>query len=304
MFTLAHLSDPHLPLPRPGPGSLGSKRFLGYLSWLRRRKAIHRPEVLAQVVDDVRAHAPDHVAITGDLCNISLPEEFRRAARWLEGLGPARDVTVVPGNHDAYVPVDPGSGFAAWRPYLDGDAAHSTFPAVRRRGPVALVGASTARPMSWVSAGGALGPDQIAAIEDRLSALGREGLFRVLLIHHPPLPEGPRRKRLRDMAPLAAAIARAGVELVLHGHTHRATLAGPRRRLGLREPRAPRRAGMLEPDPRLARRGGVAGGRDGAGPLGTDHRPARRLRDRRTGPRLSAPCARSTATSCGRRRNP
>jgi 3',5'-cyclic AMP phosphodiesterase CpdA len=224
MFTLAHLSDPHLPLPRPGPGSLGSKRFLGYLSWLRRRKAIHRPEVLAQVVDDVRAHAPDHVAITGDLCNISLPEEFRRAARWLEGLGPARDVTVVPGNHDAYVPVDPGSGFAAWRPYLDGDAAHSTFPAVRRRGPVALVGASTARPMSWVSAGGALGPDQIAAIEDRLSALGREGLFRVLLIHHPPLPEGPRRKRLRDMAPLAAAIARAGVELVLHGHTHRATL--------------------------------------------------------------------------------
>lgn len=224
MFALAHLSDPHLPLPRPEPDSLLSKRVLGYLSWLRRRKAIHRPDVLAGLVADLKAQAPDHVALTGDLCNISLPEEFRRAARWLHELGPPDRVSVVPGNHDAYVAVAPGDGLDLWRPYLAGDDGDG-FPSVRRRGDVALIGVTSARPMSWVSAGGWLGDDQIGALEGRLGALGREGLFRVLMIHHPPVAEGPRRKRLLDIAPLAAAVGRAGVDLVLHGHTHRSTLA-------------------------------------------------------------------------------
>ena len=43
MFVLAHLSDPHLaPLPRPRPLELLSKRGLGYLNWLRKRRLIHR----------------------------------------------------------------------------------------------------------------------------------------------------------------------------------------------------------------------------------------------------------------------
>ncbi|MET0879712.1 MAG: metallophosphoesterase, partial [Tardiphaga sp.] len=48
MFLLAHISDVHLaPLPSPALGDLMSKRGLGYLNWLRKRRAIHRPEVLA-----------------------------------------------------------------------------------------------------------------------------------------------------------------------------------------------------------------------------------------------------------------
>src|SRR5262249_6599360 len=51
--------------------------------------------------------------------------------------------------------------------------------------------------------------------------LGKAGLFRIVLIHHPPFGGGAyRRKGLRDADALAEVIARRGCELVLHGHTH------------------------------------------------------------------------------------
>src|SRR5215212_11736565 len=99
MFVLAHLSDPHLaPLPRPRPLELLSKRGLGYLNWLRKRRSIHRADMLAALVADLKAHAPDHIAVTGDLVNLSLTKEFAPACAWLAGLGDANAVTVVPGN--------------------------------------------------------------------------------------------------------------------------------------------------------------------------------------------------------------
>src|SRR4051812_31501957 len=94
MFKLAHLSDPHLaPLPRPNPRELLSKRGLGYINWLRKRRSIHRPEVLAALVADLKAQTPDHIAVTGDLVNLSLTSEFAPARVWLETLGNPHDVT-------------------------------------------------------------------------------------------------------------------------------------------------------------------------------------------------------------------
>src|SRR5438034_11617851 len=104
MFVLAHLSDPHLaPLPRLRPLELLSKRGLGYINWLRKRRSIHRADMLAALVADLKARAPHHIAVTGDLINLSLSSEFAPARDWLGALGDPRDVTVVPGNHDSYV---------------------------------------------------------------------------------------------------------------------------------------------------------------------------------------------------------
>ena len=47
MFTLAHLSDPHLPMPKAEPLQLLNKRATGYLNWWRNRHRIHVPEALA-----------------------------------------------------------------------------------------------------------------------------------------------------------------------------------------------------------------------------------------------------------------
>jgi 3',5'-cyclic AMP phosphodiesterase CpdA len=224
MFVLAHLSDPHIgPLPPARLSELASKRLLGFLNWRRRRGAIHRLDILEALRADLAAQSPDHVAVTGDLVNIALAGEFAPARAWLEQLGPPHDVTLVPGNHDAYVRGAPRAFVQAWGDYMRGDepSAPAAFPFVRRRCPVALVGLSSAVPTAPFMATGMLGREQISKMADILSELQRERLFRVVLIHHPPVSaHGRRHKRLTDSSVLRAALAKVGAELVLHGHDH------------------------------------------------------------------------------------
>ena len=222
-FTLAHLSDPHLPpLPKARLRDLAGKRALGYLNWTRNRHKYHRREVLDALVADMQAQRPDHIAVTGDLVNLALEAEFSPAQAWLESVGPPREVTVVPGNHDAYVRATRHHFADMFEDYLRADAAEAdgaAFPFVRRRGPVALIGVSSAVPTLPLMATGKLGRAQLDALDRRLAKLSDEDAFRVLLVHH-PLHSGSRMKRLTDSKALQAVLKRRGVELVLHGHDH------------------------------------------------------------------------------------
>src|SRR5262245_55987039 len=122
MFVLAHLSDPHLaPLPRPRLLELLGKRATGYVNWRRRRQLVHRSDVLARIVADLKQQAADHIAVTGDLVNIALAAEFKPGRAFLETLGSARDVTLVPGNHDAYVRSGIRYSNVHWTEYMRGD---------------------------------------------------------------------------------------------------------------------------------------------------------------------------------------
>jgi 3',5'-cyclic AMP phosphodiesterase CpdA len=141
-FTLAHLSDPHLPpLPEARLRELAGKRALGYFNWTRNRHKYHRREVLDALVADMQAQRPDHIAVTGDLVNLALEAEFTPARAWLESVGTPQRVTVVPGNHDAYVRATRHRFTGAFEQYLRGDAVAdgTPFPFVRRRGPLALI---------------------------------------------------------------------------------------------------------------------------------------------------------------------
>jgi 3',5'-cyclic AMP phosphodiesterase CpdA len=219
-FNLAHLSDPHLPpLPRPRLAELAGKRVLGYLNWTRNRHNYQRREVLDALVADIQAQAPDHIAVTGDLLNLALEAEFAPALAWLESVGPPDRVTTIPGNHDAYVRATSQRFGEVFSHYLTDDEGTAGFPAVRRRGPVALVSLSTAVPSPPLMATGTLGRSQLAAIERVLERLAAEDVFRILLVHH-PLSSASRHKRLTDSAALLASIKRHGVELILHGHDH------------------------------------------------------------------------------------
>ena len=221
-FRLAHLSDPHLPpLPVARLRDLAGKRALGYLNWTRNRHKYHRRDVLDTLVSDMQAQQPDHIAVTGDLVNLALDAEFNPAREWLEGVGAPADVSVVPGNHDAYVRATRHRFVGIFGDYLRGDAdgtPHS-FPFVRRRGPVALIGVSSAVPTPPLMATGWLGGAQLAALETILAQLSEEDAFRVLLVHHPLHSDGGA-KRLTDSRQLLALLKRHGVELVLHGHDH------------------------------------------------------------------------------------
>ena len=226
-FRLAHLSDLHIgPLPRLTPAALLSKRALGYLSWRVRKQRVHRPEVLAALRQDLLASAPDHIAITGDLVNLALPAEFVRAGQWLRELGPPEQISVVPGNHEAYAAVRSAESLAHWADYMSSDeGAHPAhrvaFPYLRRRGPLALIGLSSASVSLPGFATGRLGAVQLQALERLLAALNGTDCYRILLLHHPPLATtGSWRKRLIDAAALRKIVATRGAELVLHGHEH------------------------------------------------------------------------------------
>jgi 3',5'-cyclic AMP phosphodiesterase CpdA len=222
-FTLAHLSDPHLPpMPRPRASELAGKRVLGYLNWTRNRHRFHRRDVVDVLISDLRAQVPDHIAVTGDLVNLALDAEFGPALSWLESVGEPEKVTVVPGNHDAYVRATSHRLVETWHSYLAGDNASADgalFPALRRRGPLALIGVSTAVPTPPLMATGWLGKGQMEALERMLSGLAAEQTFRILLIHH-PLRSRARAKRLTDSSQLLALLKQYGVEMVLHGHDH------------------------------------------------------------------------------------
>jgi 3',5'-cyclic AMP phosphodiesterase CpdA len=225
MFLLAHITDPHLgPLPAMRRRELISKRALGYVNWHRNRAHGFNPDVLAALVADMEEHKPDHIAVTGDLVNLALASEFAAAHDWLSTLGDPETVTVVPGNHDAYVLGAFDEGARLWKKFMgnDGDPEEvARFPFVRRRGSVAIVGLSSAVPSLPFMATGVIEAKQAKSLGMLLDTLGEEGLFRVVLIHHPPVQNStPWQKRLIGAGLFRAEIAKHGAELVLHGHNH------------------------------------------------------------------------------------
>jgi 3',5'-cyclic AMP phosphodiesterase CpdA len=221
MFTLAHLSDPHLaPLPTPHWGELIGKRVTGYINWQRRRRCIHQRAVLDRLTADLKAQCPDHIAVTGDIANIALRSEYAPGGLWLGNLGSPQNVSFVPGNHDAYVRAGLKFADRAWGTFMRSDDGRAEFPYLRRRGPLALIGLTTAVPTAIGMATGRLGGTQIEALSALLNQLKSEDLFRVILIHHPPVSAANWHKRLVDAEALKRVIAAQGAELLLHGHDH------------------------------------------------------------------------------------
>lgn len=221
IYRIAHLSDPHLP---PPPGAFGwkdvfTKRLLSRIAWRRKRK-VHRPDVLAALIADVKSATPDHVVISGDLTNFASRTEIAAARIWLESLGNPTDFTVSPGNHDALAGQGGAERFATWAPWL-GDADETRFPQVRRRGPVAIFNLCSAVRTAPHLATGRLGEAQLQRLDALLGDSAYAGLFRVVVLHHPPQKGAvAKRKALEDQEALRAILARHGADLVLHGHAH------------------------------------------------------------------------------------
>jgi 3',5'-cyclic AMP phosphodiesterase CpdA len=220
-FTLAHLSDVHIaPLPAPRIGELMGKRVTGYVNWWRKRRLVHDRLTLDGLVSDLKAQATDHIAVTGDVANIALAAEFERGRAWIETLGATRDISFVPGNHDIYVPEAVAMCATAFGDFMRGDDGRDVFPYLRRRGPLALIGLNTGVPTPPLMATGRVGAEQLAALGPLLDRTRADGLYRVILIHHPPVSRSSPHKRLLDAAGLMRVIAAHGAELLLHGHDH------------------------------------------------------------------------------------
>lgn len=218
----AHVSDLHLPFEAEltWPQRF-SKRQLSVWSW-RRRRAVQRPEILEALREDLVSLAPAQVLVSGDITNFSLPEEFARAARWLGELARHFPVNVVPGNHDALVPVPEEEGLGRLQAFTEGGRS---WPWMVRRGSTSFIGLRSALPTPPLLASGELGDPQRERLAQLLQQEGGAGQCRVVVLHHPPADGAvPGRKALRDRAALREVLKRCGAELVLHGHARHARL--------------------------------------------------------------------------------
>lgn len=222
-FTIAHITDPHLsPAPMPGLADFRLKRLLGYVNWKRGRERRNDMAMLARLVADMLDQRPDHVAVTGDLVNIAMPAEFRAAAAWMAALGDPADVSFVPGNHDAYVRTALPMLNATFAPWTTNDSGVSGYPYLRVRGAIAIIGLSSGVPTAPLMATGRVGARQMEAFDALLVETGRQGLARVVLIHHPPIKRGePPLRGLTDAAAFERVVRERGAEAILHGHTHK-----------------------------------------------------------------------------------
>ncbi len=235
---VAHFSDLHL-LALDGVRfrDFLNKRWIGGLNLLANRTRHHDSKIFEALVQDLNQVGVDHAICTGDLTNLALESEFRLARSYFDGIALGTDnVTVIPGNHDAYV----RSGLAhfhtlfadyccsdtdgAWTwPSKRGDDPTRIWPIVRVRGPIAIIGLRSSKQTPWFTAYGRLEKIQLERLYNILTSEQMADKLRIIAIHHPPAgPESKRRGRgLRDHAALAAVLAETGAELVIHGHEHR-----------------------------------------------------------------------------------
>lgn len=183
--------------------------------------------MLTQSVTDA---SPDLIVVTGDLVHIGLASELIEAREWLERLGSPETVMLIPGNHDCYQPDSWASVKQILGPYLGigRDVANpaEAYPVLRPMGSVCVIGACSAEPRPWWSAGGTLGDDQRRRLKDILAP--EASRLRLLALHHPPLVGMTvRRKALSDAAQLEDILCSMRPEIVVHGHLHHNRIGKP-----------------------------------------------------------------------------
>ena len=234
MFRIAHLSDLHV-LSAAGVEwrrMLFNKRMTGYANLLLHRGRVYRRDYLRAVLAAAVVEA-DHVVVTGDITNLSLESEYEAARALLREVAQSVEVSVVPGNHDIYLPSVHRQGrfphhFAGFLdsdlPQFARDLPAGAFPYVKLRGPVAIIGLSSAVPRPPFVSAGYLGELQLTALADLLAHPEVARRMPVVLVHHPPVDARWTIMRLRDGLVDAASLRRMlqGLSrgLILYGHTH------------------------------------------------------------------------------------
>jgi 3',5'-cyclic AMP phosphodiesterase CpdA len=246
---LAHCSDLHL-LSHDGARwlDLANKRWIGAMNLISSRSRHYHVTAFDHMVEDMNAQGIEHVLCTGDVTNLALEQEFKFARGKFDMLanGPEH-VTVIPGNHDAYVAEGIAHFASVFDEYHRTDAGWEwteddrdpddasddpRWPIVRVRGPIAIIGISTSRQTPWFTAYGRVGAGQLARVKRALDDARLAGRIRVVAIHHPLAGKRAMSKirGLRDHAAFAEVIGASGADLIVHGHEHQdltEALAGP-----------------------------------------------------------------------------
>jgi len=232
---IAHISDVHLLAPARRSHDLTVR----FLSFGRALDGPARVRKLARALSMARRNGADHVVVSGDLTESGTDAQFDVLAGVLEdaALDPG-DVTLVPGNHDAYQAEDGWRRALAGplRPYRDAGAAEPGK--IVERGDVAILPLDVAIHQPVTRSTGRVTDDAIDRVERRLRdpAIGKRATL--VVQHHPPYAHASRAWQwvdgLSGASRLTALLARFPHVSVMHGHLHRVAdlaLGAPRSRV-------------------------------------------------------------------------
>ncbi len=161
--------------------------------------------------------APELVLATGDLSHRNRPGQHERAAAFLRSL--EAPVLAVPGNHD--LPALPPARVA--RPFRAFLAEWPETEPVYVSERLAICALCSVRP--WKYQRGALGAAQLERTTGVLAA-APAGALRVVALHHHLLgaPWRTGKRSVPARSRVLAALAAAGADLVVSGHTHQSVV--------------------------------------------------------------------------------
>lgn len=164
-----------------------------------------REELAEAMIEEVNALGPDIVAVTGDLTDMGLHDDYLTARALLDGIECER-MLVVPGNHDAR-----NVGEVHFESLFGPRSSEIVLDGVR------LLGIDSSEPDLN---SGRVGRDRYRWIEERFAEPSE---FKILAIHHHLVPvpgTGRERNVVADAGDLLRVLTSNGVDLVLCGHKH------------------------------------------------------------------------------------
>lgn len=176
-----------------------------------------QPMALAQSISEMR---PDLIAVTGDLTRRGRRREFEAVGAFIAALPGSK--IMVPGNHDVPMLRDRiRRPFARFQEYFPAQPAFIETPDAFV---VALNTAVGMRLSAWDWSLGDAPLDRVGPVAALLKAQ-RKGRVAIVACHHPLRPHGfdARRSTTRRGPQAFAELADAGMQILLHGHLHRAS---------------------------------------------------------------------------------
>lgn len=182
-----------------------------------------RPQVVHGLIDWARQHRPRLVVLSGDITQRARAAQFAAAGAFLQdlcaasGIDRARDVLLLPGNHD--IPLF-NLGARLLHPYARHcEAFGDELEPVHTSPELLVLCINTTR---WYRhKNGEVSPAQIERVSKRLAS-AEPGQLRVVVVHHPVavLRAVDVQNLLRGHATALQQWAAAGADLVLGGHIH------------------------------------------------------------------------------------
>jgi 3',5'-cyclic AMP phosphodiesterase CpdA len=162
---------------------------------------------LQKAVDEINFLAPDLVAITGDLTEDGLFEEFQEAKRYLQLLR-CKQIVISSGNHDART--------TGYRLFPDFFGEPSSVTEIKN---TVIISLNSSRPDQD---GGEIGYRQRLWLKECLDKY--KGRFKVVTFHHHliPIPDtGMEKNMVCDAGDVLWSLISHGADVLLCGHRHR-----------------------------------------------------------------------------------